>query len=139
MYPDSTELISEGLFSRVLDYLKKNLDYIIIDSSPMALVADTEEMMNMVDAALLVVRQHMASVRDINDAIDVLNGRNMKLLGCVFNDAGGESFSMGHGYGGYGGYGNYGRKSYGYGYAYEQKARAEEAETGREEDREDEQ
>lgn len=139
MYPDSTELISEGLFSRVLDYLKKNLDYIIIDSSPMALVADTEEMMNMVDAALLVVRQHMASVRDINDAIDVLNGRNMKLLGCVFNDAGGENFSMGHGYGGYGGYGNYGKKSYGYGYAYEQKAMAEAAETRREEDREDEQ
>ena len=119
-YPDSTEMLSEGLLKRVLDFLKENLDYIIIDSSPMALVADSEEMMNMVDASLLVVRQHTAFVRDINDAIDVLNGRSMKLLGCVFNDVGGQDMSV-HGYGGYGGYGGKYR-GYGYGYAYEKAA-----------------
>ena len=102
----------------------QNLDYIIIDSSPMALVADTEEMLDMADAAILVVKQHMSSVRDINDAIDVLNRREMKLLGCVFNDVGGEQFSMGHGYGGYSGYGGYGNYSgsygkYGYGSRYQ--------------------
>ena len=123
-YPDSTEMLAQGLLKRVIDYLKQNLDYIIIDSSPMALVADTEEMLDMADAAILVVKQHMSSVRDINDAIDVLNRREMKLLGCVFNDVGGEQFSMGHGYGGYSGYGGYGNYSgsygkYGYGSRYQ--------------------
>lgn len=109
-YADSSELIVEGLFGRILEVLKKSADYVIIDTSPMALVADAEEIVEYADAAVLVVRQHLALVKDINDAIDSLNREKVKLLGCVFNNVGGEGSAVG-GYGGYSHYGHYG--SYG--------------------------
>lgn len=115
-YPDSVEMLSRGLLKQILEYLKQNMDYIIIDTAPMALVADTEELLEIVDSAVLVVRQHMTAARDINDAIDILNRRELKLLGCVFNDVSGEQFSLGHGYGGYAGFNGYNKySSYGYG------------------------
>lgn len=123
-YPDSTDMISQDLMGQILKYLKKHYDYIIVDSSPMALVADTQELMNVVDAAILVVRQHMASVRDINDSIDALNRNEIKLLGCIFNDVGGENSRFSYGgygrYGKYNNYGHYGNYSRNYGsYEYE--------------------
>ncbi|SDB21413.1 polysaccharide biosynthesis tyrosine autokinase [Eubacterium oxidoreducens] len=112
IYPNSTELLSQGLLERIIGELKREYDYIIIDCSPMALVADAEEMLNMVDNTLLVVRQHYANVRDINDAIDIINSRKEKLIGCVFNNVGGNRVSLTHGGQGYGEYGNYGYGRY---------------------------
>lgn len=118
-YPDSTDMISQDLMGQILSYLKDYYDYIIIDSSPMALVADTQELINVTDAALLVVRQHMASARDINDAIAALNYDGKKLLGCVLNNVEGERLTQGL-YGKYSNYGYYGYykdnyNQYGYG------------------------
>ncbi|MCR5666842.1 MAG: polysaccharide biosynthesis tyrosine autokinase [Eubacterium sp.] len=112
IYPNSTELLSQGLLEKIISELKNDYDYIIIDCSPMALVADAEEMLGMIDNALLVVRQHYANVRDINDAIDIINSRKEKLIGCVFNDVGGNRMSLSHGGQGYGEYGNYGYGRY---------------------------
>ena len=79
----------------------------------MQLVADAEELGAMVDASVLCVKQHMVEAKDINDAIDVLNGEEKKVLGVVFNDvnlAGSSMSSMGYGYGyGYGYGGHYGQ------------------------------
>ena len=109
-YPDSTDMISHDLMSEVMKVLKSEFDYIVIDSSPMALVADTQEWMEIVDSAIIVVRQNSSSVRDINDAIAMLNRDKVKLLGCIFNNVEGQSdrFNTGH-YGRYGKYGKYGK------------------------------
>lgn len=83
---NSTELITSNTFHEILDLLKENVDYVIIDSSPVAMVADAEELALIADAALLVVRQNMVEAVYINDAIDSINASGNKLLGCVFND-----------------------------------------------------
>ena len=83
---NSTELITSETFLRTLTLLKENVDYIIIDSSPTAMVADAEELAVMTDSSLLVVRQNMVEAVHINDAIDALNSNGEKLLGCVLND-----------------------------------------------------
>ena len=57
-----------------------------MDTSPMALVADAEDLIALVDSAVLVVRQNLVEAEQINDAIDGLNASGDKLLGCVFND-----------------------------------------------------
>ena len=49
------------------------MDYVVVDTSPLALVADTEELAQMTDASVLVVRQDTVLAKDINDAIDILN------------------------------------------------------------------
>lgn len=114
MYPDSTEMIGSDRFKAIISYLREKMEYIIIDSSPIALVADTEELLDVVDASVLVVRQHRAEISEINDAVDILNDDKDSLLGIVLNDlydALGETMGQyGNGYGyGYGyGYGSYG-------------------------------
>ena len=65
----------------------------------------------MVDADVIVVRQHMVESRAINDAIEVLEGDDDKVIGCIFNNV----HVSGRGNGGYGyGYGHYGRYGYGH-------------------------
>ena len=109
-YPDSTDMISHDLMSEVMNLLKSQFDYIVIDSSPMALVADTQEWMEIIESAIIVVRQNSSSVRDINDAIAMLNRGTVKLLGCIFNNVEGQAdrFNTGR-YGRYGKYGKYGK------------------------------
>ncbi|MBR3241555.1 MAG: polysaccharide biosynthesis tyrosine autokinase [Parasporobacterium sp.] len=111
--PQSIEMFSSGRILKIIESCRKIMDYIVIDTSPMQLVADAEELGAMVDASVLCVKQHMVEAKDINDAIDVLNGEEKKVLGVVFNDvnlAGSSMSSMGYGYGyGYGYGGHYGQ------------------------------
>lgn len=90
----------------ILKQLKKQLDYIIIDTSPIGLVPETEEISMLADASLLVIRQDYVLARDINDAVDALNRTNGKVIGCVLNDVPGyysidSSYGYGYGYGGH--------------------------------------
>lgn len=117
----ATEAVSAGRFRHMLEKLKEKADYIIVDSSPVALAADSEEMVHAVDQTAIVVHQHLVEAREINDTIDILeDGKNRKFIGCIFNDvrhAGGVQVSgYRYGYGHYGhGYSHYGRDHY-YGY-----------------------
>ena len=106
-------LLENGIIKKILSFCADKMDYIIVDSSPMALVSDTEELAQMADGSVLVVHQDMVLSKDINDAIDILNNTRGKVLGCVFNDVI-EGFSSGQAYG-YSGYSGYGR---GYGSRY---------------------
>ena len=72
VYPSSTEMIASPIFRKVIEFFRDNLDYVIIDTPPMNQAADAEELVDIVDASLLVVKQHKALVKDINEAIDVL-------------------------------------------------------------------
>lgn len=106
--------LGNGVLDKILGFCRTKMDYILIDTSPMALVSETEELAQKSDASVLVVRQDTVLTKDINDAIDALNNTNGKVLGCIFNDATpGFAGSRSHyGYGsryGYGGY--YGKRA----------------------------
>ncbi len=85
-FQDSTNMLSSGVLQKIIKYFLEFEDYVILDTSPMALVADAEEMVSMVDATALVVRQHLVEAKYINDAIDALNAGHAKMIGCVLND-----------------------------------------------------
>ena len=68
--------------------------------APMALVSDTEDLANLADASILVVRYDMMLAKDINDTIDILNNTKSRLLGCVLNDAPGATGEVVSNYGG---------------------------------------
>lgn len=68
-----------------LEQLKPQVDYIILDTSPAALISDTEEYAAMADAALIVIRQNTTEACYINDTIDALNGAGTQVIGCVLN------------------------------------------------------
>ena len=103
-----SELISNGRLERLLQSCCKKMDYIVLDSPPMGLAVDAEELIQISDAAVLSVRQDAVLTQDINDAIDALNQKEEKVIGCVFNNVYppiGERLRQGaYGYEGYGKY-----------------------------------
>ena len=100
--PQAVEKYMETL-SGILDALKKKADYIILDTAPISLVSDAEELAVLADTSIIVIRQHWIEAREINDTIDALGGRK-RMLGCVFNNASktsltGSAAGYGYGYG----------------------------------------
>ena len=61
-------------------------DYIILDSPPMSLTADAENIIDLVDASVLVVRQDKTYIAEINDTIDLLTDSDAYFAGCILND-----------------------------------------------------
>ena len=107
-----TDLISSERMHVLLDWARKNFDYVVLDLPPMAAAADAEAMTRLADACLLVVRQGEANTTGLNKAINDLENHNAKLLGCVLNNVFTSRLSSGNfGYGGYHKYNYY--RSYG--------------------------
>ena len=114
--PNSTELVAGKQMRGLIDAVRKVSDYVVIDSPPMALMADAEILSEYADVSLLIVRQNMSQAGQINDAIDALEKGHSELLGCIFNNvktrifSGTKNWNYGYGYGyGYGKYNKYGR------------------------------
>ena len=111
-----TELLTGHTMTMLLQQLRI-FDYVILDTPPMGYFADTEALLDKVDATMLVVRQDRTPACDINDAIDLLRRSDAAFLGCILNDMTGsltEGQGAGYGFGyGYGSYGHYGQYGYG--------------------------
>lgn len=113
-YVDMIDLISSPVLSNVIHLARKKFDYVIIDSPPLGYFADSEQLSDLSDASVLVVRQDVVPAPEINDAIDSLRAGKAEFLGCILNDMSHLSaLTSSHGYG-------YGKKysqyhKYGYG------------------------
>lgn len=108
---NSGDLLSSGNMQTLLEWARKEFDYVVLDLPPMAVVSDAETVMEYADASLLVVRQNTAAAPAVNKAAEALENGKARLLGCVLNNVYTSPLSAGysHGYGGYGKYGHYGR------------------------------
>ena len=80
------EFMKSGAMKDLIRKCKKMADYVIIDTSPMSMVSDTEALVDLVDLSLLVIRQDFSYERDIINCINVMNDAECKFLGCVLND-----------------------------------------------------
>lgn len=116
---NAADLLAGERLRALLEELRTRMDVIIIDTPPMSAGGDAECIADLVDAAILVVRQDQAPVRALNDCIDVLGRSRAELLGCVFNNAYAASIGDRQSYG-YGG-----RYGYGYGYGYGERTEGE--------------
>ena len=83
-YSGSEDVLSSSQFLSVFNQLKDMFDYIILDTPPCGITVDAEILSNVVDGALIVVRQDLVEVPDINDQIANLD--KCYLAGCIFND-----------------------------------------------------
>ena len=90
-FSNSTEIITSGHLEGLLDYLRDRFEYIIIDTPPMALAADAEVIADHVDAAMMVVREHMVRAKVINDYLDILYECKANTIGCVVNNVHGNT------------------------------------------------
>lgn len=85
-YRFAFELLGSKRFKELLKTLYREYDYILIDTPPTSLTADTENIADLVDVSVLVVRQDRTPVAQINDAADILSSADSYFAGCVLND-----------------------------------------------------
>lgn len=94
----------------LIEQLKNDFDYIIIDTPPIGLVSDAQVLSNIVDTTLYVVRFDYTTTEHFNVLNELVKEEKLPNVNIVFNDINTKRISYGDSYG----YGN----SYGYGYVY---------------------
>ncbi len=127
--PNPAELINSERMKVFIEKAKQEYDYIIIDTPPIAVVADTMLLSDFTDINLFIVRQRFSSKNTIELIEELYQGGKLKNMGIIVNDislTGYYGYGLMYGY--YKGYGySYGRNYYGeysysrYGYNDKQK------------------
>lgn len=98
---DPSSVLNALSVSALMEELKKEFEYIIIDCSPSAVSTDAEIWMEATDAVLLVVREDWADVRVINETVDIVWHSGKEFLGFLLNAFHGRRFQERRGYGSY--------------------------------------
>lgn len=94
-------LISEHMPS-LMEMLKREFDYIIMDAPPIGIIADAQLLASYADATLYLVRQKITR-KDQMSIVEELNQLGkMKNIGIIVNDINGKDYGYGYGYGNYG-------------------------------------
>ena len=81
-----TKLLNNGKLSVLLQQLRNQMDYIILDTPPILAAADAEALATMVDTALLVVRADYMPTDSINKGLDLLRKSAPEVCGFVLNN-----------------------------------------------------
>lgn len=83
--PTAAELISSREFKHMINKLREDYDYIIIDSAPINIVSDAMGILEDVDGVLLVARYRKTKKRSVYSVCKKINQANGKIIGVVFN------------------------------------------------------
>lgn len=79
--PNPSELIGSASFSDLVNRFKEEYDYVIMDTPPIGVVADTFLLKNFVAGYVLVVREKITTHGDIEKAIQNIKLADSKILG----------------------------------------------------------
>jgi tyrosine-protein kinase Etk/Wzc len=83
--PNPSELIESGALDELINYLKKEYDYIIIDTSPVGLVADSAQMIRYASLILLITRINYTRKDILGNVIKNLNTNKITNYDTVLN------------------------------------------------------
>ena len=107
--PNPAELLMSAKFKELIEEIKRDFDYVLIDFPPIGLVADSAAAVNYIDGYIFVARANQSKIGDVKATIERLENLGGKIVGIVLNDV--EAKSGKHGrYSHYENYKNY--KSY---------------------------
>jgi capsular exopolysaccharide synthesis family protein len=94
--PNPTDLLGSAGFRTLVEHLKRDFDWVLIDSPPVASIADTVVLASLVDLMVLVIK-HNENDRDlIRRSLKRLGDVDIRIAGAVLN-----SMDVGGGYGSY--------------------------------------
>ena len=109
--PKPYELLESDEMKSLIEELRKEYDYIIIDTPPILLISDALAVAKHTDGVALVCRHQVSYINDIDRALKSLKFANANILGVIVNDY--KAPRIGKAYGGYKKYYYY--NAYGYG------------------------
>lgn len=101
--PNPAELLSNGRYELMMNELKEQYNFIIVDTTPLMLVTDTLLTSELADATVYVVRANYTQKSLIEFANHQVEGKKIKNTGFVLNAVEKDYFGYGNKYGyGYG-------------------------------------
>ena len=114
--PNPTELLARENLRQVVDVLRKDYDYVILDTAPVGLVTDTLEIARHTDVNCYVCRADYTPKSNIGLLNTLANDGKLLNTCVVLNgvDMSKRKYGYYYGYGRYGRYGRYGYGRYGY-------------------------
>ena len=109
--PKPYELLESDEMKNLIEDLRKEYDYIIIDTPPILLISDALAVSPFTDGVALVCRHQVSYISDIARALNALNFAHANVLGVIVNDY--KAPRIGKAYGGYKKYYYYNSYAYG--------------------------
>ena len=89
--PNPSEMLSSKAMSNLLEELKEDFDYIIIDTPPVQAVTDSQILSTKVDGTLLVIRAKETKRESVHNAVNLLKKVNAHIMGTVLNGVDNDS------------------------------------------------
>ena len=126
--PNPTELLARDGLDKAIETLKKNFDYVILDTAPVGMVTDTLLIGRVADLSVYVCRADYTHKNEYTLINELAEKDKLPSLCTVINglDLKKRKYGYYYGYGKYGKYYGYGKR-YGYGYGYGEQSHAKEA------------
>ena len=117
--PNPTELLARDGLDKAIETLKKNFEYVILDTAPVGMVTDTLLIGRVADLSVYVCRADYTRKNEYTLINELIDGNKLPNLCTVINglDLKRKKYGYYYGYGKYGKYYGYGKR-YGYGYGY---------------------
>lgn len=91
--PNPSELVGSKKMEKLLQRLKKDFDYIIVDLPPVNLVSDVASISSYLDGLVLIVRQDITEKKEFDACVKQLKLSNINVLGCVLNEEKSDGYS----------------------------------------------
>ena len=113
--PNPTELLARPNLGAIIDQLRKDYDYVILDTAPVGLVTDTLQIGKYADVTAFVCRADYTPKNSFAMVNQLAAEKKLPNMCVVINGVDMSKKKYGYYYG-YGRYGKYGRYGYGYGY-----------------------
>ncbi len=83
--PNPSELINSANMQRLINTLRQQYKYIIIDTPPISAVSDAVALTPMIDGAVITIRAGLTPRNAVQNTLDKLNATNCRILGTVLN------------------------------------------------------
>lgn len=117
--PNPTELVARDSLVQAVDRLKKEFDYVILDTAPIGMVTDTQLISRVADMSIYVCRAGYTPKAGYLFINELRDHKKLPNLCTIINDVNIKTGKYGYGTCGKYGYG----RTYGYGYGYDEKSK----------------
>lgn len=84
--PNPSEMVASPKMKLLADGLAQAFDYVLLDSPPILLVADTLELAKMADGVIVVVRSSKATADDAHELRNLAQRLDINLVGIIVTD-----------------------------------------------------
>ena len=97
--PNPTELIGNGVLGEIIEKMRPEYDYILIDCPPIDIVADTQIIEEYVDRTLFVVRAGLLERSMLDELTSMYNEQRFKNMSLILNGTSMEKGKFAYRYG----------------------------------------